>query len=163
MKSKYVKHSILYWIFEILRWFSIIAPFIALGIKNKDKYFVQFNGTKFTIGAILLVGIAIWAVLKEAKKKQGKNVVASPLMGIIYWGIAYALVYCFSAILNDLQMIIFAGLLGQCCGFIFGVLSEHQNEIRKAYMTAEINTKVAAETFGVKPTPTQRRKKVPYE
>ena len=165
-KSRYVKHSIYYWTFELLRWFSILAPFVALAIKNKDRYFKNFNGIKLTMGAFLLIGIVIWTTLRELKKKKGQNVVASSVSSIVYWGIAYALAVCFSSLLSDLQTIIFAGLMGQCLGFIFETIAEHQNELRKVYMTAEINARVSAETFGInQPTTTtrQRRKKVPYE
>lgn len=145
--SHYIKHSIMFYIWETVRWIAVLSPFVALGIKNREKYFVEFNGVKMTFGLILLVIIGAWVVIREIKKKKGQTFSASPMMSIIYWGIAYGLVYCFSSIISDLTTIVFCGLIGQCFGFIFEVLAEAEHEKRKLYLGAEINAKVHKETF----------------
>lgn len=158
-KSHYIKHSVMYYIWVALKWLAVISPFVALFIKKKDVYFVNYNGTKMTFGLILLIGVGAWAVLREVKKRKGETYTASPMLSIVYWGIAYGLVYCFNFLLKDLTTIIFCGLIGQCLGFIFEVLAEMEHEKRKLYLGAEINAKVHKEVF----YKGKKKDVVPYE
>ncbi len=144
-KSYYTKYSVLYYAMETARWIMVIAPFIFLLVKNKTKYFVNVegsnNGTKMTIGAIILVGVLAFVIKREIDKKKGRSHAPSVINGIIGWGIAYALVFCFNTIIQDLLLVVRCGLIGQCLGFIFEMLAQSIYEKKKLYLSAEINAK----------------------
>jgi hypothetical protein len=146
----YLKYSITYYILETLRWLAILSPFAYIFYNNKEKYFVNVegasNGTKMTIGMVILIGILVWVILREINKKKGRSHAPSVISGIIWWGVAFALSYCFKIIINDLTLIIGAGLVGQCIGFVFEMLAQSTHEKRKLYQQAEINAKVNVET-----------------
>ena len=47
---------------------SVLAPFVTIGIVKYEDYFIQYNGTKMSIAAILaaaLMGLATWLVAKK--------------------------------------------------------------------------------------------------
>lgn len=148
--SLYIKHSIIYYIYETLRWVSVLTPFLVLYLNKKDKWFVNVEGnnlTKMTIGLILLIGILIWVILREISKKKGRSHAPTVISGIIWWGIAFALTYCFKTIINDLSTIIFYGLVGQCLGAIWELLAQGQFERKNIYRSAEINANVYSNTL----------------
>lgn len=146
----YLKYLIIYWTFELLRWIAILTPFLFVFLKNKEKYFSNVespnNGVKMGVGAIILVGVLAWVIIREIQKKKGRSHAPSVISGIIWWGIFYVLSYCFKVIINDLTEILMAGLIGQCIGFVFEMLAQSTYEKGKLYQQAEINTKVNVET-----------------
>ena len=122
-------------------------PFVILVIMNKDKWFKsidvpQQTTTKLATGMIILIGVLVWTLIRELKKKKGRSYAPSVISGVVWWGIAFALSYCFKIIINDLSTIILYGLIGQVCGAIFEMLAQYQHEKRKMYQSAEINAKV---------------------
>lgn len=163
--SLYVKHSIVYYVYEILRWSSVLTPFLVLYLQKKDKWFVNVEGnnatTKMTVGMVLLIGILGWVILREMAKKKGRSHAPSVVSGIIWWGIAFALTYCFKTIINDLSTIILYGLIGQCAGAIWELLAQGQHERRQLYRSAEINANVYSNTFNK--TTTNKKGVIPYE
>ena len=152
MKSTkyYLKFSFVYYFFETIRWAVILLPFLLVYLNNKDRYFENIegssNGTKMTIGLVILIGILGWTIIREVNKKKGRSHAPSVISGIIWWGIFFVLSYCFQMIIQDLTMIIGAGFVGQCFGFVFEMFAQHYHEKRKLYQQAEINAKVNTET-----------------
>lgn len=96
------------------KWFSILAPFIAIFIAKFNDYFVlitEHEQIKLSIGCILALivgGIAMWQNLKEENSEQMKK-----MSGLLVWGIAFALSYLFQSILQDLTLILGCALIGQ--------------------------------------------------
>lgn len=87
---------------------SIFAPFIAIGIINYDKYFVQYNGTKMSIAASLacvLMGLATWLVAK----KKFTNTYVSIIVG---WAMVTLIFFLLGEIINDIAYIMLFGLIG---------------------------------------------------
>ena len=87
---------------------SVFAPFIAIGIVNYDKYFVQYDGTKMSIAAVLtaaLMGLATWLV----SKKKFEN---SFITLIIGWFSVAFIFLLLGQIINDIAMIMFYGGIG---------------------------------------------------
>ena len=87
---------------------SVLAPFIAIGIVNYDKYFVQYDGTKMSIAAVLtaaLMGLATWLV----SKKKFEN---SFITLIIGWFSVAFIFLLLGQIINDIAMIMFYGGIG---------------------------------------------------
>ena len=146
--SLYAKHSLIYYFYEFLRWSSVLTPFLVLYLNKKDEWFVTVEGqtetTKMTIGMVILIGILGWTVLREMAKKKGRSHTPTVISGIIWWGIAFALTYCFKTIINDLSTIILYGLIGQCAGAVWELLAQGQHERRQLYRSAEINANVYA-------------------
>lgn len=87
---------------------SVAAPFVTIGIVNFNKYFVEYNGTKMSIAAIMsaaIMGLAVWLV---SKKKFNNSYIAL----IIGWAVVDAIFFLLGAIINDIAYIMLFGLIG---------------------------------------------------
>ena len=87
---------------------STATPFVALGIANYDKYFVQYNGTKMSIACFLamaVMGLAIWLV---AKKKFTNSFITL----VLGWATFTIIFYLLGEIITDLAFIMACGLVG---------------------------------------------------
>ena len=103
---------------------SIFAPFVTIGIVNYDKYFIDYDGTKMSIAAILslsLMGLATWLV---AKKKFNNSFVTL----IIGWATVDMVFYLMGTIINDITQIMFWGLFGLLGAYGLNIASEKTNE-----------------------------------
>lgn len=99
-----------------------MAPFVAVGIANYDKYFVQYDGVKMSLSffmALAVMGIAIWAI---AKKKL-ENSFATLLVG---WAVVAFIFQMMGEMITDLSTIMWFGLAGLAGAF--GL-----DEVSKAY------------------------------
>ena len=92
---------------------SIIAPFLAVGIANWNKYFYEYNGTKISVAAVLAFGIMGMAIWMVAKKKL-ENAYVALLIG---WGVFVAIAWLTKEIANDIFMISFCGWFGLAGAF----------------------------------------------
>lgn len=92
---------------------AIFAPFITIGIVNYEEYFVQYDGTKMSIAAVLaaiLMGVATWLV---AKKK-----ITNPYIAILVgWATVTAIFYFLGNIINDIAHIMLFGWIGLAGAF----------------------------------------------
>lgn len=87
---------------------SVFAPFIAIGIVNYEKYFIQYNGTKISIGfalAMVIMGIATWLVAKKEFKQ-------SFITLLVAWAMVTGILFLIKEILNDICYIMLFGWLG---------------------------------------------------
>lgn len=123
---------------------SVVSPFIAIGIANYDKYFIQYDGTKISIGfalAMAVMGLAIWLVGK-------KEISNSMITLVIGWGVATGILFLIKELLNDLCYIMLFGWLGLCgaLGLDIGKkkLNAKADKIQKAIERAEEETIVEA-------------------
>ena len=129
--EKYKKLRNTGYTFKGLKWLSILAPFITIGIINFEDYFQEANGIKMSLGCILALVVAGIAVFNETKENKKVN-------NIVGWVIAFALVFFFQSILEDLLMIVGFGLLGQLVGSGFEIGSAIQLEKAEIYKKAII-------------------------
>ena len=87
---------------------SAIAPFVAIGIANRDKYFVDYNGTQISIAlylALAFMGIAIYGI--TTKKLE------NTYFGFIMkWTIVAIIFTLMGQIINDIATIMWYGLIG---------------------------------------------------
>ena len=87
---------------------SAIAPFVAIGIVNRDKYFVDYNGTQISIAmylAFAFMGIAIYGI--SSKKLE------NTYFGFIMkWTIVAIIFTLLGQIITDLATIMWYGLIG---------------------------------------------------
>lgn len=106
---------------------SVAAPFVAIGIANYEEYFVEYNGTKMSIAAVLaagLMGFAVWLV----SKRKLENSYITLLIG---WGVITAIFFLLGQIINDISYIMLFGLIGLVGAFGLDIASA------KAYAKAD--------------------------
>lgn len=87
---------------------SVFTPFITIGLVNYNKYFVQYNGTKMSIAAIMamaLMGIATWLV---AKQKFNNSFITL----IVGWATLTISFLLMGELIQDLAYIMLFGLIG---------------------------------------------------
>ena len=92
---------------------------------------MQANGVKMSMGcvlALIVAGIAIKNETQENKK----------ISGIVGWALAFALIYLFQSILQDLLLIVGCGFIGQLVGAGFEVGADTQLEKADLYKKANI-------------------------
>lgn len=109
------------------KWASIIAPFgIIFGVKIGEYVEILGDQTyKLTIGAILCIFVAVIAIYKEFKQDKKKQ----PLLGIVGWGVAFAIIYLLEVMTKDLLLIVGAEFAGQCVAKAFELYGTHaENE-----------------------------------
>lgn len=123
---------------------SVAAPFIAIGIANYETYFIQYDGTKISIGfamAMAIMGLAIWLVSK-------KEITNSMITLVLGWAVVTGILFLIKELLNDLCYIMLFGLLGLCgaLGLDIGKkkLYAKSEKIEKAIEIAEQETTVEA-------------------
>lgn len=87
---------------------TLFAPYIAIGIANYEKYFIQYNGTKISIGfamAMVVLGITTWLYSKQ-KIKTG--VITLFIGFVIFTGVLFLI----KELLTDLCYIMLFGCIG---------------------------------------------------
>lgn len=87
---------------------SAIAPLVTIALINKDKYFVDFEGTKISIGmfmAMAFMGFSIWAI----SKKKLENTMISLIIKLSIWAFVVTMI---ESILHDLAMILWMTVIG---------------------------------------------------
>lgn len=87
---------------------SVAAPFLAIGIANYDKYFIEYDGTKITTGfamAMIIMGLAVWLVGK-------KEITNSMITLVIGWGLVTGILFLIEELLADLCYIMLFGWIG---------------------------------------------------
>lgn len=133
-KNKYKRLSGLCLVGEFL---SVMAPFITIGIVNFEKYFIEYNGTKMSIAAILgaaIMGLAIWLV---ASKKFENSFITL----IIGWATVDGIFFLLGEIISDISVIMLFGLIGIIGAFGLDIakakLSDAADKIQLAIETAE--------------------------
>lgn len=116
---------------KAMKWISILSPYLVIGIVNFEDYFVEADGIKMSLGCVLAAIVAGISIANETKENKKIN-------GIVLWGIAFALIFFFQAILQDLLLIVGCGFVGQLVGAGFELGSETQLEKAKLYRKANI-------------------------
>ena len=87
---------------------SVFAPFITIGLINYEKYFVEYDGTKISIGfvlAMVVMGIAVFLL----SKKQFENSFITIIVG---WAMVTGILFLIKELLQDLCYIMLFGLIG---------------------------------------------------
>lgn len=94
---------------------SSIAPLVTIAFINKDKYFVDFEGTKISIGmfmAMAFMGFSIWAI----SKKKLENTMISLIIKLAIWAFVVTMI---ESILHDLALILWMTVIGLCVAQCF--------------------------------------------
>lgn len=140
VKQQANKFGRIKWLCYIMEYVSVATPFISIAIANKDKYFVEYDGTKMSISLILglcLMGFAIWGITQ----KKLENTLVSL---IIKWTIVAFIFTLIGEIINDIAMIMWFGLIGlisaQCFELGSKKASQEQQKKLKAIELAREET-----------------------
>lgn len=107
---------------------SVFAPFIAIGIANYDKYFVEYDGVRMSIAAAMalaVMGLATWLV---AKKKFENSFITL----IVGWATATFVFYMMGEMITDLSTIMLFGLIGICGAYGLDIGSKKAEKKAKA-------------------------------
>ena len=108
---------------------SAVTPLVTIALVNKDKYFVDFEGTKIGIGmfmALAFMGFSIWAITK----KKLENTMISLIIKLAIWAFIVTMI---ENILHDLALILWMtviGLVGAQC-FEWGAESAEKKQKKK--------------------------------
>lgn len=108
---------------------SAVTPLVTIAIINKDKYFVDFEGTKVEIGmfmALAFMGFSIWAITK----KKLENTMISLIIKLAIWAFVVTMI---ESILHDLALILWMTVIGLCGaqGFEWGSESAAKKQKKK--------------------------------
>ena len=99
---------------KISEFLAFFAPFITIAIVNKDKYFVQYEGEKVSLGfilAMIVMGVGLVGVMTQKVKN-------TYLIFIVKW-ITFAAAFTFlGQVITDLAMIMWYGLIGLVGSFL---------------------------------------------
>ena len=108
LKSQKKKYAIIEKSCFFGEFIAFATPFIAIGIANYDKYFIQYDGVKMSIAAAMafaVMGVAIFLI----SKKKLENSFITLLIG---WGIVAFIFQMLGQIILDLATIMWFGLIG---------------------------------------------------
>ena len=87
---------------------SAIAPFVAIGIANRDTWFIDYNGTQISVAlylALAFMGIAIYGI--TSKKLE------NTYFGFIMkWTIVAIIFTMLGDLINQIAYIMWMGLIG---------------------------------------------------
>lgn len=124
MKKKYITGILLY----VLSFALLIAPIIFLFILNRDKYFIDGQGTDITVGGLIGIGYAlllVTGVFKDIDKAFSR------LFGMF---IALAVVWFLEAVISDLFWFILAGIIGYVLYLGLSAWAKYNLNYTKAYI-----------------------------
>ena len=111
---------------------SAITPFVVIAIVNKDKYFVEYDGTRMSIAlfmALALMGFAIWGI--SSKK------IKDTLIGfMLKWAIVAFIFTMLGQIITDIATIMWFGLIGLAVAQGFEIGSKKASEKQKFILEA---------------------------
>ena len=124
MKKKYITGILLY----VLSFALLIAPIIFLFILNRDKYFIDGQGTDITVGGLIGIGYAlllVTGVFKDIDKAFSR------LFGMF---IALAVVWFLEAVISDLFWFVLAGIIGYVLYLGLSAWAKYNLNYTKAYI-----------------------------
>ena len=108
---------------------SAITPLVTIALINKDKYFIDFEGTKISIAmfmAMAFMGFSIWAITK----KKLENTMISLIIKLAIFAFIVTMI---ESILHDLAMILWMTVIGLSVaqGFEFGAEKADKEQKKK--------------------------------
>lgn len=109
------------------------TPFVTIALVNKDKYFVDFDGTRMSIAlmmALALMGFAIWGV---AKQKISNSFVAF----IVRWAMSAFIITMIGQMVMDLATIMWFGLIGLVTAFGLDLGSKKAQKLKNKITEAQ--------------------------
>lgn len=133
--KQYYKHfRNQYYTCKVFKYLSTLTPIAILFALKWNTYFelIEKNSSiKFSIGAILCVIVAIIAVFQDIKETESEEI--KLVLKAFKWWSAFAIVYCFSRVFQDLQTILLYEAIGQTGTFTFAQLETNRKKWAISY------------------------------
>lgn len=114
---------------------SVATPFVAIGIANYDKYFVQYDGTKMSIAFFMAMAVMGMAIFLISKKKLENSYITL----LIGWAVMAFVFQMLGAMITDLATIMWFGLIGLAGAYILE-LGSKKAKAKKEQIKDAINT-----------------------
>lgn len=115
---------------------SVATPFVAIGIANYDKYFVQYDGTKMSIAFFMAMAVMGMAIFLISKKKLENSYITL----LIGWAVMAFVFQMLGAMITDLATIMWFGLIGLAGAYILEIGSKaakkKKEEVKEAIKQA---------------------------
>ena len=108
VKSQKNKYACIEWGCFVGEFISIATPFIAIGIANYEKYFVEYDGTKMSIAFIMAMAVMGLAIFLVSRKKLENSYITL----LIGWAVMAFIFQMLGQIILDLATIMWFGLIG---------------------------------------------------
>lgn len=108
VKSQKNKYAIIEYSCFVGEFVSVASPFVAIGIANYDKYFVQYDGTKMSIAFFMAMAVMGMAIFLISKKKLENSYITL----LIGWAVMAFVFQMLGAMITDLATIMWFGLIG---------------------------------------------------
>ena len=132
VKSQKNKYAVIEYSCFVGEFVSVATPFVAIGIANYDKYFVQYDGTKMSIAffmAMSVMGLAIFLI----SKKKLENSYITLLIG---WAVMAFVFQLLGQIILDLATIMWFGLIGLAGAYILELGSKKAKKKKESIKEA---------------------------
>ena len=115
---------------------SILTPFIALGIANKDEWFMTESGWQVGLGGALALALMGMAVFLVAKKKENKELTSGYIVLIIGWFAVAFIFMLLGSIIDQIATIMLFGGIGLMGAFGLDMTSKKMKQKADMYQTA---------------------------
>lgn len=108
VKKQKNKYAIIEWACFLGEFIAIATPFVAVGIANYDKYFVQYDGVKMSIAFFMAMAVMGMAIFLISKKKLENSYITL----LIGWAVVAFIFQMLGQMILDLATIMWFGLIG---------------------------------------------------
>lgn len=142
-------------------WGSLLGPLaVVVGVKWNEYIKVQ-NGAEYrmTIGAVLALIVAVVVIYKQVKHQEKVKKQVTMTSWVAGVAVAFALSWCFSAVLKDLTLILGTELAGSLSAYGFDRLEanrlEHMKIYKDEYLRSKARRKEAQEHAEAAQTPVE--------
>lgn len=148
---KYYRNA--YRLAQTSEWVACIAPMAAIFGAKWNEYFDFVNNSdgavRLTIGSILALLLSAIFMFKKANHQERVENKASMLTYVISIGVAFAFVYLFKVIIDDLILILGAELAGASTAYIVDA-TVTQEMRRKQILYRDASERLDAEEAALK-------------
>lgn len=120
---------------------SILAPYIALGIANREEWFMTQEGWRVGLGGALALALMGIAILLVTKKKEDNTITHGFITLIVGWFAVAFVFLLLENILEQITTIMFYGGFGLLGAFGLNMISENCKEKADAYQNAMKNVR----------------------
>lgn len=120
VKSKKNKYAAIEYSCFVGEFVSVATPFVAIGIANYDKYFVQYDGTKMSIAFFMAMAVMGMAIFLISKKKLENSYITL----LIGWAVMAFVFQMLGAMITDLATIMWFGLIGIAGAYVLEIGSK---------------------------------------
>lgn len=112
---------------------SILAPYIALGIANREEWFMTQDGWRVGLGGSLALALLGIAVLLVTKKKEDEKLTGGYITLIIGWFAVTFVFFLLQNLMEQIVTIMLYGGIGLLGAFGLDLLSKNFKEKADVY------------------------------